>query len=297
MQKKEVTIVTHSSGFHTDDVFAVATLLLLFEKDHDVTVIRSREQDIIDKADYVVDTGNSYDPDKNRFDHHQEGRAGQRENGIYYASFGLVWKKFGENLSGSRKAAEKIDRMLVSPIDASDNGTQFLELKIPNVMPVDVNLFTLIFSPTWKEDTKIDDVFMVLVGYAKVIISRFIVSVTDSIEAEELVINAYNQTEDKRLVVVNERHPWLEILSKYKEPLYVVYKNEQGNWTIKCVRDDIFSFIPRKKLPESWAGKRDKELEKITNVEGAVFCHNARFMAVAKTKEAVLKMAEISLNS
>jgi uncharacterized UPF0160 family protein len=38
-------------------------------------------------------------------------------------------------------------------------------------------------------------------------------------------------------------------------------------------------------------------LEKITGVAGAIFCHNARFMAVAKTKEAILKLSEIALNS
>jgi uncharacterized UPF0160 family protein len=297
MDKKKVTVVTHSSGFHTDDVFAVATLFLLLEKDHEITVIRSREKDVIDKADYVVDTGNTYEPEKNRFDHHQEGKAGERKNGIPYASFGLVWKKFGEQLAGSVKASEEIDRMLVQPIDAPDNGVQFLESKIPNIRPFDIGTLSFIFAPTWKEKENIDDVFMGLVLYAKVIIARAITSVKDAVEAEQLVIKCYNSAEDKRLIVIDERYPWNDTLSKFKEPLFVVYKNQQGNWSIKGIRDDSFSFIYRKYLPKSWAGKRDADLERVTGVSGAIFCHNHIFMAVAKTKEAILKMAEIALNS
>ena len=39
----------------------------------------------------------------------------------------------------------------------------------------------------------------------------------------------------------------------------------------------------------------DEVLEKTIGVNGAVFCHIGRFIAVAKTKEAILKMASIAL--
>ena len=48
--KNKITIVTHSSKFHPDDVFGVATLMLLLEKENDITVIRSRDPEIISKA-------------------------------------------------------------------------------------------------------------------------------------------------------------------------------------------------------------------------------------------------------
>jgi uncharacterized UPF0160 family protein len=40
----------------------------------------------------------------------------------------------------------------------------------------------------------------------------------------------------------------------------------------------------------------DVDLEDVSGVEGAKFCHNARFIAVARTREGVLKMAEIAVN-
>ena len=56
---------------------------------------RTRDEERITKADYVFDVGGIYDPSINRFDHHQPGGAGKRENDIPYAAFGLVWKTYG----------------------------------------------------------------------------------------------------------------------------------------------------------------------------------------------------------
>jgi uncharacterized UPF0160 family protein len=299
-EKNKVTIVTHSSGFHTDDIFAVATLSLLLEKDHEISVVRSRDKNIIEKGDYVVDVGGIYDESQNRFDHHQEGGAGKRENGIPYASFGLVWKKYGEKLSGSGETSEQIDRIIVQPIDAGDNGVQFLEAKIAGLHSFDIGLMTSIFTPTWKEDlTKIDEMFLQLVSYAKPLLNRIINSTKDSEEGKKMVMDSYNNSSDKRLIVLdNSKYPWEDVLSHFAEPLFVIYKNiTDDTWSIKGIRNDLFSYMPRKKLPESWGGKTGEDLEKITGVAGGVFCHNARFMAVAKTKEAILKMAEIALKS
>ncbi len=297
-EAKKVRIVTHSSRYHTDDVFAVATLLILLEG-QDVEVIRSREDEVINTGDYVVDVGNVYDESKNRFDHHQKGGAGVRENGIPYASFGLVWKHFGEKLSGSLEASNKIDKTIIQPIDALDNGVSFSESKIAGLMSPDVNFLTFLFAPTWKEeDINIDQVFMRLVSYAKEIIKREIVVVQHKLEAEKFVIEAYNNSSDKRLVELDERYPWEEVLSRFPEPLFVIYKKRiDNNWSLKGIRNDLMSFELRKKLPENWAGLRDQELEDVSGIEGAKFCHNARFLAVNKTKEGILKMAEIALNS
>lgn len=298
---KKVSIVTHSSGFHTDDIFAVATLSLFLKKEgKEFTITRSRDMSIAEKADYLLDFGGIYDPSLGRFDHHQEGGAGKRENGIPYASFGLVWKEFGDKLTGNSKVTALIDQRLVQPIDAYDNGLAFMESKIEGLRSFDVGSITSIFYPTWKEDiTNIDNIFIDLVSYAKFLLNRIITSNSDKVEAEDLVMKNYNDSIDKRLIVLdNSRYPWEEVFSKIPEVLYVVYQNMTDNtWSIKGTRNDLSKFETRKKLPESWSGKRDSDLEQISGVPGAVFCHNARFMAVNKTKEGILKMAEIALNS
>lgn len=297
-EKSKVTIVTHSSKFHTDDIFAVATLTLALENEYEIEVIRSRDMSVIEKGDYVVDVGGLYDESINRFDHHQIGGAGKRENGVPYAAFGLVWKKFGERLVGSKEGAFKVDQTIVQPIDANDNGVQFLKTCIEGLFPFDIGTMTFLFSPTWKEaDTDLDVLFVELVGYAKAILKRKIITTKDELEGARLVLEIYKNTEDKRLIIVEERYPWEETLSKFPEPLFAVYKNRDNNWSIKCVRSDLLSYDRRKDLPKNWAGKRDEELEKETGVPGSVFCHNNLFMAVNKTKEGILKMAEIALES
>ena len=89
-------IVTHNGHFHTDELMAVAVLLLKFP---DAEVVRTRDEKIIKQADIAVDVGQIYDPASTRFDHHQPGGARKRENGIPYASFGLVWKEYGVELN------------------------------------------------------------------------------------------------------------------------------------------------------------------------------------------------------
>ncbi len=297
-------IATHSSKFHTDDIFAVATLLLVLETDKaSATIVRTRDPEIIKTADYVVDVGGIYDPENNRFDHHQIGGAGVGLNNIPYSSFGLVWKKYGGKLCGNEEVSFVINNFLVQPVDAHDNGIEIVKDSISGLYPYDLDQLKYILLPTWKEDDDSDNVFMKAVEYAKFILSRQIKVASDEAEGKELVLKTYQEAKDKRLVILDERWPWKEVLAKFSEPLYVIYpKRVDDTWSLKTVSADptglgLLEFVSRKELPKEWAGKRDDELEKITGVSGAVFCHRNRFLAVAKTKEAILKLAEIALNS
>src|SRR3989338_1890434 len=123
-------IVTHNGHFHADELLAVATLLIKFP---DAEVVRSRDEAVIGSADIVVDVGLSYDPAKFQFDHHQVGGAGVRENGVPYASFGLIWKEYGEEIAGGSEEARIIEEKLAMPIDAGDNGVDLYQPTIGDV--------------------------------------------------------------------------------------------------------------------------------------------------------------------
>ena len=86
------------------------------------------------------------------FDHHQPDGAGNRDNGIPYASFGLVWKKYGEKLCGSQEVADTIDERFVQPIDGPDNGVVIYEGRYEGVLPVTLQGLLYQFRPTWKEE-------------------------------------------------------------------------------------------------------------------------------------------------
>ncbi|HBD25095.1 MAG: hypothetical protein A2566_02330 [Candidatus Zambryskibacteria bacterium RIFOXYD1_FULL_40_13] len=295
---KQITIVAHDGSFHPDEIFAVAVLHIYLGEGANIKIERTRDPEIIENGDYVVDVGGVYDESKNRFDHHQIGGAGARPNTVPYASFGLVWKKFGEQLCGSQEIADKIDQVLVQWIDATDNGVSIVESKIPGVYPYDIGLFFNTFAPDWKEEKNdVDEIFKEVASLAQIMLSREIYKRKSLAEVQTIVEKVYNETEDKRLVAFDRYYPVVEFLSKYPEPLFVIFPKEKGTWILKTIRDNRETFVSRKNLPESWAGKTGEELEKITGVSGAVFCHNGRFIAVAKTKEAILQLAHIALNS
>ena len=295
--KTKVTVVTHNGTFHADDVFAVATLLIAFEKTAKIEILRTRNESAMETGDFVVDVGGAYDPEKNRFDHHQIGGAGERQNKIPYASFGLVWRKYGEAISGSNRVSEMIDKKLVQPVDSADNGIPISEVIFEDLRPYDVRSIISAMNPNWKENQdETDGIFLKTVELAKSILIREIKLSQDEIEAEKFVIDAYNKSDDKRIVILEKEYPWLNTLSKFSEPLFVVYPKKEV-WRIRAVWDGAVAFRNKKNLPVVWAGKKGAELSAVTGVPGGIFCHNNLFLAVAETKEAAIAMVNIALRT
>ncbi|MEK9182270.1 MAG: MYG1 family protein [Patescibacteria group bacterium] len=292
---KEIKIATHNQHFHPDDVFAVAALSALIKEPF--KVIRTRNPLIIKNADYVVDVGGEYDEEKNRFDHHQKGGAGERANGIPYASFGLVWKKYGGEISGSDEVAKMIERKIVESTDASDNGVGLIKPMLDGVYPYSYFNVVSSLNPTWKEkDKNYDERFMKVVESAKEILLREIEIAKHFLLGKGFVEKAYNESPDKRLVILDNEYSWKEIVNKYNEPLFVIEPNfEEGSWRIAAVRDDIYSFKNRKDLPESWGGKRGEELASETGVSDAFFCHRNLFIAAAHSRDGAIKMAKMAI--
>lgn len=283
-------LVTHNDKFHADDIFATAVLSILLKGN--IKVIRTRDEVIIKKGDYVYDVGGVYDPALNRFDHHQKGGAGARDNGIPYAAFGLVWKAYGEKICGSKDVADKIDEDLVQAIDAHDNGMDLYTLK-GEVAPYLIENMFGAFRPAWNEPQEFDDVFMEVVVMAIPFLKRVIIRAQASVLGKDFLQKAYEEAPDKRLIVLDGPYSW-NSLREYPEPLYVVWPR-MGTWGVGCVHKEKQSFENRKSLPEAWAGLRDADMARASGVPDAVFCHNGRFLAVAKSKEGAIALANKAL--
>ena len=61
--------------------------------------MRTRDKKILDTLDIVVDVGDIYNPEMNRFDHHQKSfnhTFGHPYNSIKLSSAGLIWKHYGK---------------------------------------------------------------------------------------------------------------------------------------------------------------------------------------------------------
>jgi len=297
MRTNNKKLITHNGSFHADDVFACATLSLLLEKKGEkFEIIRTRDPEIIKNGDYVFDVGGIYDENANRFDHHQKEFSEKRDDLFFYSSFGLVWKKFGVELTGSEEAFELIDKRLVAPIDANDNGFDLVEIKY-NVSPYNIENFFHSMCPSWSENIlEMNKNFDKCVSIAKVVLEREIIYAKDFIQAQREVKEIYEKTNDKRVIVLNKDYSHQPHYSDFPDLLFVIYPRESDNfWTVRTVRKEENKFDSRKSLPSSWATLRDEELQKITGVPDAVFCHRALFMAVAKSKEGAIKLANLAL--
>jgi len=108
------TLITHNGIFHADEVFAIAALRAA---GHDYEIVRSRNHEIIETADIVVDVGGVYNPAAFRFDHHHF----QKDDEQYGRSaFGLV----AEYLWGTDDDNE-VMADLVKAVDARDTRVNY----------------------------------------------------------------------------------------------------------------------------------------------------------------------------
>jgi uncharacterized UPF0160 family protein len=283
-------IVTHNNQFHADDVCAVAVLHLVLKGKY--KVIRSRDQKMFDEADYVVDVGGVHDASRQRFDHHQKEGAGVRPNGIPYATFGLVWKEYGAMLTGSDTTAQSIDDNIVAPCDASDNGFEICDARVKGIYPYTFSHSLSSLNPAWDESQDFDGRFAKAVLVAVAVIERAIERVVASEKGKVYVEEAYRAAEDKRIIVLNDRYPWQDVLMAYPEPLFTIRKREDDNlWGVRAVPLEETGFANRKDFPAEWAGLSHEELASVSGVSDATFCHRGRFLVVAKSKEGALALA------
>jgi uncharacterized UPF0160 family protein len=288
-------IVTHNDRFHADDVCAMAALKIRFG-DQITQVIRTRDEEIIKSADIVFDVGHIYDPLTNRFDHHQTEGAGKRENGIPYASFGLVWKQFGEEICNSKQAAEMIDKKMVQMVDASDNGFFPYQYTQEHVREYVLDTICHSFGATWVEADEYDTAFFEMVDMFEKILRREIKVAQDKVKAIPFIEKAYQESSDKKIIVFDEYYPWGDTLKKYSDIYFVVSPTKaKDQWRISTIQDQQLQ--NKKPFPSTWAGLKGEEFESVTGVSGARFCHRALFLAVADSKESALKLAKIALES
>ncbi|HEY9202622.1 MAG TPA: MYG1 family protein [Gammaproteobacteria bacterium] len=285
----DITVVTHNGNFHADDVFSIAALKSILPS---FKLVRTRDLELINKADIVVDVGGEYDPDTGRFDHHQRGGAGARENGIPFSSFGLIWQKYGvEICQGNQDVANALDSGLVSEIDAIDCG------HVEGVSKgISLSQTIGMFNPTWQEDSHFDECFDEAVEFASRVLKRFIAAANGGISAKEIVAKAIDDAEDPRVIVLEKYIPWKRTVHALsEEALYMVYPSQTGEWRIQTVPVEPGSFENRKSLPEQWAGLSDDDLKNVTGIDDAMFCHNGLFIAGAESFESTMKMASIAL--
>jgi uncharacterized UPF0160 family protein len=288
-------VATHPGNFHADDVFAIAVLGLVHGE---LEIVRTRDPEAQAAADLRVDVGGNHDAETGDFDHHQKGGAGERENGIRYASFGLVWREHGEALAGSAEAAAAIDERLVCGVDANDVGQTLVEPLVGDVRPMSVSGVIAALNPAWDEalsPEEEDERFAQAVALARGIVEREIAGAAAFDRARGLVAEAIRRAPDRRVIELDSNMPWREtVITSAPEALYVVYPKSDG-WGSQAVPREVGSFENRLSFPAEWRGRSGAELVAATGVEDAIFCHGAGFYASAGSREGIIALVSAAI--
>lgn len=297
MENEIKYLATHNGTFHADDVFAYVILKKVFPG---YELIRSRDPKELEKAEIVFDVGGG------KYDHHTTDKV-YRENGIPYAAFGLVWRDFGKELLSSwlpeehlEYAHKKIEEELVLAVDAFDNGVDIMTSPIVDI-PTVSSIISEFNHRMPKDGNTVEEytVFTQASEMANSIFMHKLIGIRNQLLAKGKIVEAFESRKTPELLELEEGADWGEILAEIdtnEEVLFVTYPKPDGYY-IQIVRKEKDSFEARKDLPEEWAGKRDEELGAVVGIDDAVFCHPARFLAGAKSKESILKMAELALQA
>ncbi|MBN2052671.1 MYG1 family protein [Candidatus Woesearchaeota archaeon] len=286
-------VATHNQVFHADDAFAIATLKLLKPE---IKIIRTSKPEELSKADMRVDVGKKYSPETGDYDHHQAQIL--RENGVPYASFGLIWKDLGAELCGSEELASIIEKILVEPIDAYDTGFTDFSPENELVKPVLLQQLISHYNPLWNEEQDYDAGFEKAVTFASEFLQRKIKAVKSNVEAESIVrksIEESKNAEYKGFIFIDLKSiPWsgMDCIANDPSILYVIQPSRNNGFVITAAPSKAGSFQNKKLFPAEWAGKSGADLARTTGVRDAEFCHTARFVAGSYSLEGAIAMTQ-----
>jgi uncharacterized UPF0160 family protein len=318
---EHTTIATHNGSFHADDVFGVGVLMGVFPTHR---LLRTRQQPLIDAADFAVDVGAAWDAASGRFDHHQRGFTGARPGtlqggaetaGVGYASAGLVWAAHGSAYvqalaarSGwSLEAAavaditRAIDASLVQYLDIVDTGQGDVAPGIFGLSALVAQLNTNWMeehghSPEAKAELQLAR-FSEAVTMVRTFLDRAIVKNISQVRSRDIVRQAPRLLDGRVLHLTEGGMPWTRVVvDEMPEVLFVIYPDSDGaQYQLKTVPVQNGSFESRKDLPRAWAGLREQELAAVTGVADSVFCHLNVFIAGARSLAGTIALAERAL--
>lgn len=297
-------LVTHSGGFHADEILSSVILTRLFPA---AQIVRSRELEWTSPAtDRVVyDVGRVYDAAAGMFDHHQTPTPA-RDNGAPYSSFGLVWRHFGRDyLRETGIPAQDIeplhaafDREFVLPVDMLDNGAIDPSVAGPLLSGITLPALLENLKPVFDERSpeREDAAFAAALPVARAFVEGRLGHMAADLRAQSIVAQAIHRAEQNRVLELPAGMPYRgAIEAAGADHLLFVVHPRDGDWALNGIRLGEDTFAQRADLPAAWAGLTGAELEAASGVSGARFCHSARFIAVADSKDAILRMAEIAV--
>lgn len=293
-KEKDADFITHNGTFHADEVMASVILLNKFGS---MKIYRTNK--VTNKDAFFYDVGFG------EFDHHGIDFDEIRDNGIKYATCGLVWKKFGNDIIDKLKVenkenfAQMVDKNLIMDIDRDDNG-QSLKSE-PEVKLQTIPSLIGCFNPSWNEKKDENECFLNAVNFANVIFNNMIKKMVAKEDAKKIVEKKIDES-TSGILILDFYMPWKDIVLTSNNPkasdiLYAIFPSKRGGYSVVATPTSINSFDVKKPFPETWAGKENQELQDISGVKSITFCHKNLFICACGTLEDAVKIAKIAIES
>ena len=279
---------THDGSFHADEVTACALLLLTGSIDRE-KIFRTREKDVLKNLEYICDVGGVYDPKNKLFDHHQQEYQGD------LSSAGMVLNDLKDREVISKDLFSYLKEALVDGIDAIDNGKMPAEVE-------GVCTFSAIIAHFVPVDQETDagglnGAFFEAVDFAYGHLYR-LMKKFDYIKSCRFLIEE-EMKKNNPVLFFNKPIPWIESffeLNGESHPAKYIIMPAGKYWKLRGIPPTYKRRMEvRVPLPLSWAGLIDKDLKRVTQIPGAIFCHKGRFISVWESKEDAIKAVEIVL--
>ncbi|KAI5181894.1 hypothetical protein NEOKW01_2050 [Nematocida sp. AWRm80] len=315
-------IITHDNGFHADDVLASYILLTLHK---DSIVIRTRDQSIIDKGDYVIDVGGVYNHQNHRYDHHQRefNEVYNEKYNIKLSSAGLVYKHYGEEFLNKlfTRPLDKLQKEIVlssvyeryiASVDANDNGIEVSDS--PRYKDRTLDDIVRSFYPIYLKTNDYNELelerlkaFRKAMTFISEDITRFCHTLCYETDYNTVKIQA-----EYKLDQTNQRYMIFSVNAMFS--LVIPYFNEKYNrnvsviiyprgtkqgtiYSILCLSKKNLKYNPEIPLCERWRGLRENQIDTTENtlLNDLIFVHSTGFCGAAKTVDCAIYMVEQSI--
>lgn len=273
MKKLPNEAITHSGRFHADDVFSTALLKILNPQ-----IKVNRVNNITENYKGLV-----FDLIGGEYDHHNDKQK-IRENGVAYASFGLLWNEYGKYLV-AEEDVKTFDESFVQPLDIQDNcgGNNMLARAITQA------------NPKWNSNNNPDECFFKAVEFAEFILQNEIDSMKSTQAAKKVVLNSLSNSKNG-IVVLPVGAPWKGLL--IPEAVYfVVYPSGRGGFNAQTVPKSFKTNEPKISFPDEWKGKMNEELRSISGIDSIIFCHSGGYLLSAESENDAIKACQVALAS
>ncbi|KAL1309620.1 hypothetical protein AAHE18_17G190200 [Arachis hypogaea] len=290
---------THSGTFHCDEALA-CFMLRLTQHFSNAHILRTRNPNVLETLDAVVDVGGVYDPKRHRYDHHQRGFDEVLGHGFAtkLSSAGLVYKHYGLEIIAKvlqldeghphvHQLYKAVYRNFVEAVDAVDNGVNQYDMEEPPKYVINTSLSSRIkrLNLDWMDSDQSpereNEAFHRAMSLAG---DEFLDNVNyyakSWLPARSIVMEclAARETIDSsgEIIKLTRPCPWKFHIHELEKEMeispsikYVLYPDDRSKkWRLQAVVISPARFESRKPLPSPWRGLENDKLSEVAGIPG-----------------------------